>query len=112
MEIRADGVIDRGSAHQFTSTVARTSVGIDNHGARPWEILQQSRTHTLHDLSNRSSVIVRGHSNQNVHFANINQLANELVGKYCFLGQKQLLASSSWLLAPARLGCCLLEASG
>jgi hypothetical protein len=87
-QIRANGVINGRCAHEFPRAVARPAIGIDDYRASAGKVLQQARAHVLHHLSHGSSIIVSGHSNHNVHFANVNQLAYELIRKYGVIGQR------------------------
>src|SRR5258708_24399987 len=86
------GVADRGRADQVLGAVIRSAVGVDNDRARPRKILQQPRTHRLHHRPHRLAVVIGGHGDQNVHLANVDQLADKIIRKYaCF--QAKLLAA-------------------
>jgi hypothetical protein len=50
--------------------------------------LQQPCPHRLHHRPHRVAVVVSGHCNQDIHLANVNQLADKLIRKYARFGQK------------------------
>ena len=82
------GIADRSSADQVLRAITRSAIGIDDDRSRPRETLQQPCTHRLYDLSHRLTMVVGGHSDQNVHLANIDQLTDEVIRKYACFGQK------------------------
>jgi len=45
----------------------------------------------LHNLAHGAAIVVSGHADNNVHFANADQFANKIIRKYASFGQKLLL---------------------
>jgi hypothetical protein len=93
MNVRADAqVADGGCAHQILRSVAGTAVRIDNDRSRARKVFEQPRSHRLHDLAYGLAIIVSRQTDENIHLANVDQFANEIVGKYAPVRQKELLA--------------------
>jgi hypothetical protein len=79
------------AAHKLLRTIARATVGVDDDGTRAREVAQQSCPHRLHHLSDGTRVVVRWHTDHQVHFPDVNQLADEIVGQNGCFGQEILV---------------------
>ena len=65
----------------------RAAIDVDDDLALARKEFQQSGAHRLHHLTHGPRVVMRRHADNDVHFADVNQLANEIVGKYAYFGQ-------------------------
>jgi len=84
-------VIDRGSSDYLARAVLRSSVHVEDDCALAGKILQQSIANPLYRFSNGLGIVVRRHTNQQVHFANADQLAKKIIGKNRALVQSKPL---------------------
>ena len=80
-------VVDRGTSYQVRGLVARATVGVDDYGALAGKILQQSGTNGLHYVADGRGIVIGRHADEDVRLADVNQLAQKLIGKNAFLGQ-------------------------
>jgi hypothetical protein len=88
MEVSGNlSVADGRSSNQVRSLIAGAAVGVYDDSAFAGEIFQQAGPDGLHNLADRSCIVVSRHTDKNVRFANVNQLAQKLIGKNAFLGQ-------------------------
>jgi hypothetical protein len=72
-------VADGSGAYQFLSGVLRASVGIENDGAVPGKILQETGSDGLRHLADCRGVVVGRHPNEDVHFSDVDQLAKKII---------------------------------
>src|SRR5262245_55873323 len=82
VDIGSDAQIADGSgADQVLGAVARTAIGVDDDCPLAGKILEQSRANRLHDLADGARVVVGRHSDEDVYFADVDQLADKIVGE-------------------------------
>ena len=80
-------IVDRSSADQVRSLIARAAIGVHDYRAFPGKILQQAGTDGLHHLTDGGGIVVGGHTYKNVRLTDVDQLAKKLIRKNAFLGQ-------------------------
>src|SRR5450755_3792670 len=83
-------VADGGSRDQFGSSVARSAVGVDDRHPFARKALQNAGLNGLHDRADGLRIVVGGQAHQDVHFADVNELAKKIVAKDAFLSQAAL----------------------
>ena len=89
---RAAHIIDRDARNQLRSSIPRSSVGIDDGRALSGKIPQDARLDRLDYRSHSLGIIVRGQTHQDVHFADVDQLAKEIIRKKTIFCQSFLRA--------------------
>src|SRR5947199_9700468 len=70
-------IADGSGANQFLAAIARATVRVDDDGALPGEVFQQTGTDRLHDLTDRLRVVVRRHADENVDLTDLNQFTRQ-----------------------------------
>src|SRR5947207_14859882 len=59
-------IADRSGANQFLAAIARAPVRVDDNGALPGKVFQQTGTDRLPDLTDRLRHVVRPHAHADV----------------------------------------------
>src|SRR5207248_8734707 len=80
-------IADGSGANQFLAAIARATVRVDDDGALPGEVFQQTGTDRLHDLTYRLRVVVRRHADENVDLTDVNQFTKKIIRQNGFFGQ-------------------------
>src|SRR5689334_6709049 len=92
VDIRSNAqVAYRRRTYQILGAVPGTAIGINNDRPLARKVLQQPSPDRLHHLPDRVAVVVSWHSDEDVHFADIDQLTDEVIGKDGGFWQEQLL---------------------
>ena len=80
-------IADGSGANQFLAAIARAPVRVDDDGALPGEVFQQTGTDRLHDLTDRLRVVVRRHADEDVDLTDVNQFTKKIIRENGFFGQ-------------------------
>ncbi len=80
-------IADGSGANQFLAAIARATVRVDDDGALPGEVFQQTGTDRLHDLTDRLRVVVRRHPDKNVDLTDVDQFTKKIIRENGFFGQ-------------------------
>src|SRR5947208_13955086 len=67
-------IADGSGANQFLAAIARAPVRVDDNGALPGKVFQQTGTDRLLDLTDRLRVVVRRHADEVVVITEVNQI--------------------------------------
>jgi hypothetical protein len=73
-------VVNGNASDQFSSSIPRSAIGIDDDGPVPGKPAQDPGLDGLHDRTDRPGVIVCGQAHENVYFAHVDQLAKKIIG--------------------------------
>jgi hypothetical protein len=85
-------IVDRGCRDYIPCAVLRSSVRVYDDHALPGEILEESNSNGLYNFSDGRGIVMRRHTDKQVHFANADQFANEIVAKNACLFQMKPLS--------------------
>ena len=66
---------------QFPSAIVRSSVGINDDRPLPGKTAEDAVSNRSHDRSHSFRIVMGGQADKNVGLANVNELAEKIVGK-------------------------------
>ena len=98
-------VIDRDARDQFGSAIARPPIGINDHGSLSGKSAQDAALNGVDDGPDSFGVIVSGQAHEDVHFADVDQLAKKIIRKKALLCQFHLRAKYRRMSLCRRASC-------
>src|SRR5882762_3262082 len=74
-------LVNRDARDQFGSSVARSSIGVDDDRSLPGKLVQDAALNLFNDRPNRFGIVVSRQAHKDIHFADVDQLTKKIIRK-------------------------------